>query len=334
MNAAITRTNHKGFIHFAEDNSLIRSYKGKIYLSDDNGLSYTLLIDLASSFKEQIKLSSVKLRRLFRYYIYHIVPLDNRLFVFGLGRIFIISKQTKSVEKILPLFGKRPLIVCSDGESVFYGEYVTNSNREPVFIYKYSDASEAFEVFADFKDIRHIHGVFHDPYSNKVFLTTGDSDSESFIGYFDGDRVKKIIGGSQQDRVVPLLFNRDYVYYATDAPREVNYIYRIDRKTENKERLQQIGGTVFYGALNSNGMIFSTVVDVNKAQRQDYVELWYSKDGSEWQRIHEFKKDIWPKNLFQHGHLMISDKQYNSKRFWFTPIATQGDHYIHYIDFD
>ncbi|TVR19331.1 MAG: hypothetical protein EA391_00895 [Balneolaceae bacterium] len=334
MRTAITRTHFKGFIHFAEGKSLIRSYKGKIFTSDDGGYNYKELIDLAGSIKEQITLSNAKLRRLFRFYIYHIVHLKNRLFVFGLGRIFILSLQTKSVEKVLPLSGKRPLIICSDRESVYYGEYVTNTNRKPVSIYKYTDASESFEVFKEFKDIRHVHGVFHDPFSDNIFVTTGDDNSESFIGYFAGDELKKIAAGSQQDRVVPLLFSRDYVYYATDAPKEINYIYRVNRKTEKKERLQQIGGTVFYGALNTNGMIFSTVVDVNKAHRQDCVELWYSKDGSDWQIIHEFKKDIWPKNLFQHGHLMISDKQYNSKSFWFTPMATEGDHYIHRIDFE
>ena len=329
MEVIITPTDQKGFIHYVDGNKLIRSYKGKIFLSENNGIEYSLIIDLSKSFIDNMMLCNSKIRRLFRFYIYHIIPFHDQLIIFGLKRIFVICLKEYRLLRELPLSGSRPLIVCNDNFGVYYGEYFSNKDRKPVCLFRYTIETGRFDKFYEFKNIRHIHGVFHDPYTGKIFLTTGDDDHESFIGYIDNNEIIKYVSGNQQSRVVVLLFDIKYIYYATDAPFEKNFIYRINRHTGVAEKLQEIGGTVFYGATSSSGIIFSTVVDTNKNLRQDNVELWYSYDGTGWEIVQQFRKDFWPKNLFQHGHLIISNMQFNSSTLWFTPIAVQGDHVIH-----
>ncbi|MDD3700348.1 MAG: hypothetical protein WCR58_04495 [Bacteroidales bacterium] len=334
MNLNIQNTEKKGFIHYVESTQLIRSYKGKIFLSKDELRSEQLLIDLSQDLKSKIKLLLCLSRRLFRFYIYHVIPFKDQYLIFGLKKIFVVSGNPGKVIKDFPLSGSRPLIICADNDSVYYGEYFGNDQRRPVKVFKYSTLTNAIEELLLVENIRHIHGMFYDPYTKKIFLTTGDEDHESFIGYIANKNIVKLVTGSQQARVVQLLFDEKYIYYATDAPFETNHIYRYNRVTASIEQLQAISGTVFYGAITKHGIFFSTVVDTNKNLRQDSVELWFSESGDKWKNIKEFKKDIWPKKLFQYGQLIMSDKQFNSSAIWFTPFALLKDQQIHKIEFN
>lgn len=330
----IQNTKKKGFIHYVDGELIIRSFKGKIILSRDDLKTEELLIDLSRDFKSNLKLLFRLTRRLFRFYIYHVIPVNDQLIVFGLKKIFIvsISEERKIVE--LPLSGSRPLIVCADSDSVYYGEYFGNDQRRPVKVFKYSTLTNTIEEFLLVESIRHIHGMFYDPYMKKIFLTTGDEDHESFIGYIENKNIVKLVTGNQQARVVQLLFDEKYIFYATDAPFETNHIYRYNRAAGSVEQLQAISGTVFYGAITKHGIFFSTVVDTNKNLRQDSVELWFSESGDNWKNIKEFKKDIWPKKLFQYGQLIMPDKQFNTSTIWFTPFALRKDQQIHKIEFN
>lgn len=329
MSFRLQKTSYKGFVHYVDGDFIIRSHKGEVYFSHDGGTHFHKIIDLGHSITDRVKLSHPKIRRLLRYYIYHILPIGDAIVVFGLKKIFVISTKNQEILREFKISGSRPLVICKDEKYIYYGEYFSNKERKPVKIFRFNPENEFIETHIELTDVRHIHGMFYDPYSKKIFLTTGDTDDESFIGYLETGKVKKILSGSQQARVVTLLFDQHYIYFATDAPREVNYIYRYCRKSKEVEKLQELGGTVFYGVSVKNSFVFSTVADTNKEQRQDSVELWGSDNGTDWQIVKEFEKDPWPKSLFQHGQLLISDKQYNTSTIWFTPFATSNDQIIH-----
>ncbi|MBU1148024.1 MAG: hypothetical protein KKD11_06685, partial [Candidatus Omnitrophica bacterium] len=78
--------------------------------------------------------------------------------------------------------GSRPLSMCraQDG-TLLWGEYFRNSDRNEVNIYESKDNADTWQVNHTFErgSIRHIHGVFCDPYDDRVWVTTGDKDAES-----------------------------------------------------------------------------------------------------------------------------------------------------------
>ena len=132
----IIKTNYQGSIHYIDRAYIIRSYKGKIFVSENSGKSYKTLVKIDKGIKDKLKLSFHLTRRLFRFYIYHILPLGDNIIMFGLKRIYIISKSNGKILRILPLKGSRPLVVCKDEKAIYYGEYSANKQRREVNLYQ------------------------------------------------------------------------------------------------------------------------------------------------------------------------------------------------------
>ena len=53
--------------------------------------------------------------------------------------------------------------------------------RDPVRLFELDPNSMKIKTIHIFENVRHIHGVFYDNYTNKFWITTGDTDSESII---------------------------------------------------------------------------------------------------------------------------------------------------------
>lgn len=141
---------------------------------------------------------------------------------------------------------------------VYYGEYRSNSEREPVHIWSLEKDGRKWKSVWHFENIRHVHGVFHDPYTDSIWVTTGDMDQEAGIWRTDDRFISlcRVVGGSQQLRAVQLLFNKDYVYFGSDTPDEKNFIYRMDREGKNLENLTPVGSSVFYGCKVGKKLFF------------------------------------------------------------------------------
>jgi len=318
-------------IQFVSKEYAISSSGKNIYISYDSGISWAKWISLPASSIDTLFGCNHWLSRLFRKDISHILNLNNDLFAcFGFGNIFLISKESGEVKSIGSIEGSRPLHVCTDGKFLYYGVYDRNKHRKSISVYRYSLRKNLWDEFYSFKNIRHIHGVFWDEYQSNLWVTTGDFDHESFIIRFDKKGIPFTVAtGSQQTRTVDLLFTKDFVFYATDAPDDPNYIYRIDRNSGGIEKLQQLGGPVFWGIKVGNWLFFSTVVEPSEVNRTDAVELWGSNDqGDSWRKIKEFKKDIGHMKLFQYGQLKFPYGPGDHEHLWFTPYATEQNHQI------
>jgi hypothetical protein len=320
----------KGIVQFVSKEDFIYSNGYKLYKRGD-GKKNTCLGTLPISFSKKIQSTTKLGARLTRNEINHVIKVTDDVFAcFAFGSVYLIHGKEGVIEKIGPIKGSRPLCVCANGSQIYYGVYTSNEERNCIELFCFDIQKNEWSVFYTFDNIRHIHGVFWDNFESKMWVTTGDLDHESIIWRFnDNQSPEKIATGSQQTRTVDLLFTKEAIYYATDAPDEPNYIYRLDRSTGKKEQLQKVGGPVFYGCQTGNWMFFSTVVEPSKINRTDVVELWGSNNnGKNWTLIKEFKKDFLSKKLFQYGQIKLPYGPGDGKHLYFSPFATEYDYTI------
>jgi hypothetical protein len=324
-----------GIIHYVNENLVISSRGNHLIIKKEK--EYLDRITIPLNISDRIWTQHKWLSRLSRKENSHVIEIDEGRFAcIAFGNIFIINIDKKEVNNIGEIKGSRPLCVCTDRENIYYGIYRNNVERKPIELLQYSTTKKSWNVFYRFEEIRHIHGVFWDRYESKLWVTTGDLDHESTIWKFENAKTpKKIVAGSQQTRAVDLLFTEGAIFYATDAPNDSNFIYKLDRMTHKLDKLQKVGGPVFYGRKDGKWLFFGTVVEPSEVNRTDAVELWGSPDeGNSWKLIREFKKDILHKKLFQYGQIKFPSGPGDGKNLYFTPYATEFDHNIMKLPLD
>lgn len=246
------------------------------------------------------------------------------------GRMIGHGSWDKGWSRSGPIVGSRPLKIGSSNDLLCYGEYTANEQRKPVGIYASTDWGITWERVAEFHGVRHIHGVFADPYeSGTWWVSTGDENEESGI-WISTDELRtfqKVFGGSQMSRAVDLIVRRDAVFFGSDSPLVRNYIQRLDRRTMNIDQLVAVGSSVFHG-LEASGMWFSTAVEPSAVNRARTCELWYSATGEDWSIVAGFSKDRLPMRLFQYGQIMLPRDARSAGNLdgsiWVSPYATQG----------
>ncbi|OEU70789.1 MAG: hypothetical protein BA863_01345 [Desulfovibrio sp. S3730MH75] len=247
------------------------------------------------------------------------------------ANLIISDKETfgldcAGLKHLGPLNGSRPMALCETGKMFYYGEYRSNPERLAVHVWKWRQGDSGWSHAWRFEEVRHVHGVFYDHYSGATWVTTGDKDSEAGIWRTDDSFVtlQKVAGGSQQLRAVQLLFTRDHVYFGSDAPEEKNYIYRMNRSGQNIERLVAVGSSVFYGCRVGESLFFSTAIEPRTVNSTRHAEVWRSGNGLQWQKILEFKKDLWSMKYFQYGQVFFPAGPGDGKHLYCTPFATKG----------
>jgi len=154
--------------------------------------------------------------------------------------------------------------MLSVGESTVYvGEYFRNSSRTSVNIYVSTNNGLNWDIAHQFAPgtIRHLHTLKQDPYTGKLWFTSGDYDDEAMIGWSDdGFRTINIIGkGSQSWRTAQLVFTEDAIYWGADTySSELAGIYRWDKTTGEFSMLKNNDGAILYGTRLEGGLIIFT----------------------------------------------------------------------------
>lgn len=249
-------------------------------------------------------------RRLFRAEIRSLYHLQNDTWMcIAKKGLFRYNKKTNLFEKCCDIEkGSRPMNLCQgpDG-TIYYGEYCYNPQRKPMNIYCSKDNGDTWEVAYTFEqgEINHIHGIFNDPYTGRLWVATGDDDEACILGYTE-DGFKTFVkeyAGTQQYRVCVPLFTPDEIIFATDSQYEQNVIRSIDRKTGEVRDLQKIQGSGIYAAQNGKLMMVSTTVEPSPVNTDQSSHLWYSWDGHNWKELISFEKDFLPKTYFQFGSI-------------------------------
>jgi hypothetical protein len=242
--------------------------------------------------------------------------------------MFRMAPNQKELERLSAVEGSRPLSLTAGKELVCYGEYRSNPERGPVHIWAASlDNLQSWDPVWTFNSVRHVHGVFFDPFRRAFWVTTGDDDHESAIWVTEDNfqSLSRVLGGTQQYRTIKLLFTRDAVYFGSDAPEELNYLYRLHRASGEVQRLVRVGSSVFHGCTVGDRLFFSTAIEPSTHNKTRYVEVWGSKGGEQWQVIRRFQKDCWPMKAFQYGQVKFPAGQGDNTHLWLTPLATEND---------
>lgn len=219
---------------------------------------------------------------------------------------FLCEQGRKTFEKCFSMpRGSKPLNLCfAPSGNIYFGEYFQNMEKQAVNIYCSEDNAKTWHVAYTFEagNINHIHGLFFDKYTNRIWVATGDRENECIIGYTE-DEFKTFVDvfrGGQEYRTCQLFFYKDFIVFGTDTQYEQNVIKKFDRKTLEITELQEVQGSVIKGGQVGDVAFISTTVEPSKVNTDKYAHLWVTKDGLHWEERYKAKKD-WLPHIFQFG---------------------------------
>lgn len=225
--------------------------------------------------------------------------------------------------------GSKPLNLCLlPNGNVFFGEYFQNMQKQAVNIYGSKDNGESWQVVYTFKEgsINHVHGVFYDKYTERIWVLTGDRESECIIGYTEDEFTSfhDVFRGGQEYRSCLLFFYPSFIVFATDSQYIKNEVRYFDRNTLEIKTLTQIQGSAIKGGQVGDVSYLSTTVEPSKVNKDQTAHIWMTKDGLHWKEIYSAKKDWWPA-ILQFGTFEFP--QYLSpimNKFYFSGRALTG----------
>jgi len=228
--------------------------------------------------------------------------------------------------------GHGPLFLARDQDGfVYWGEYIAKNKAYPTAIYRSSDEGITWERIFRFDTgcIRHVHGMFWDKASQRIWLTTGDANHESGLWVLEKNRPVMIAGGKNLFRIVQPVFTSTQILFGTDTPGQNCGIYRFDRKTGMVEKLKSVRGPVFFGCCAGDWVAFSTVVE--PSHPENHAALYLANvNRLEFKEALTLKKDRWNMRLFQYGQIYLPQNNSEFPRIWFTPSGLEYDgHLLH-----
>lgn len=231
------------------------------------------------------------------------------------GHIIICPKKESIFKVVYDIKrGSRPLNICvvPDGR-IYFGEYFSNPERDSVYIYGSEDGGYTWEpVFAFPKrDIRHVHGIYYDPYRSGCWILTGDEDRECKL-LFTSDNFRNVDvvrKGGQENRAIGIIPMPDGLVIPMDSPLEASYIQWLDIKTNILEKTYELPGSALAVGKAGEYILVSSGVECSKVNLSKDAVIFISKNGINWQILHQRKKDIYPKKLFQYGLFKFPDGQ-------------------------
>jgi hypothetical protein len=229
------------------------------------------------------------------------------------GRMWLLPTGRKKFKETLKLshYGYGDQGIRNDGiidindSTVFFGEYFGNLSGDKVRVLKSkNNMSDWLEVF-EFKpgQIQHIHAIQKDPYTEKLWILTGDKDEESMVAWSDNEfkSIVAIGNGNQLWRVCQLVFTEKEIYWGTDTyAGDFAGIYRWDKKTAEIEKLGKVSGRVFFATKLANGtIVMSTDREGSKDESDKLTRLFIIAEDN---KIKSFDCGTW---------------NHNKKGFWF-----------------
>lgn len=253
----------------------------------------------------------------------------------GLFKSLPVGGNFKKVFTILR--GSKPLNLCVlPNGHIFFGEFFQNIEKEAVNIYVSVDNGESWQVVYTFPkgNINHVHGLFYDKYTQRVWVLTGDRENECIIGYTDDEfqTFYQVLRGGQEYRSCQLFFYKDFIVYATDSQYLENEIRRINRDTFEIISLAKIQGSAIKGGQTGDVAYLATTIEPSKVNKDRFSHIWVTKDGHHWQEVIKAKKDCWPA-IFQFSTFEFPQNAYHNGKLWFSGRALKGlDNESSYIE--
>ena len=278
-------------------------------------------------------------RRLLRAEITGLYVLtDNSMIAIAKKGIFKCEPEGGYSHKVFAIpRGSKPLNLCIlPNGHIFFGEYFQNMKKDAVNIYGSEDNGETWRIAYTFEssNINHVHGVFYDKYTNRMWVLTGDRENECIIGWTDDEfkTLHEVLKGGQEYRSCQLFFYKDFIVYATDSQYIENEIRAIDRNTLKITTLAKIQGSAIKGGQTGNVSYLSTTIEPSEVNKDRFAHIWVTKDGLHWEDKFKAEKDSWP-SIFQFGTFEFPQNAYQEGRLWFSGRALKGyDNKSSYIE--
>jgi hypothetical protein len=327
-------------VHYVEEQRCVGSKNLDLVESSDQGTTWRMLCRLPSLKYKPLLLKFDLYRRLVCGGIHAVLPVkltnDPGYILIAEGQIYWVSSNGRQVKGIFKIrHTRRPLRrgLCVIGNTVVMGEYWGNKNREPVSIYSiHLDSSRIedcrIERLYQFKNntIRHIHTIQRDPFSNRLWISTGDNDSECMIALLDMEtgKIETVGNGSQKWRTLSFAFRPQTVYWGTDNHLGENQIWCLDRLTGTTQMVGEVTGPVYYNTCLEKYIVFGTTMEKGEARQDGFGRLYavdvYGKIREIWKK----KKDIWNARLFGYGVFEFAEGHPDNNRFWVTTKGFEG----------
>ncbi|MBI3675780.1 MAG: hypothetical protein HY243_04105 [Proteobacteria bacterium] len=212
---------------------------------------------------------------------------------------------------------------------IFFGEYCANPGRTSVPVWGSRDAGRSWNVVHEFPagSIMHIHGVYADPFSDALWIPTGDFKNECYLYRADRDfkNVERFGDGTQVWRTVALLFERERISWVMDTQLERSRLVHMDRATGALEQGREFPGPGWYVKTLEDGVsLLQTTCEPGAGVATTYAHLYASRDNDTWSEIARFEKDGLPMPYFKFGALGFADGPQSSQRFALFGEALRG----------
>jgi len=289
-------------------NIIIASRGYKIYTSNDFGKTWVFRNSVPVAYNKYINSNIRIISRLFRNGITSILHLfGNRVLICCDREMFLSNLNFDTFERVnVPtrFFQLLDNNICKTNKFIYYGEYFPNNERGKVNIYSTEDGMD-WELIYSFpkKTIRHIHLLQYDPFSDRIWFSTGDLGEECMLGNasYDFSDVDIIGWNNQNWRCVEMLFEREYIYWGTEDPTGNNWILSLERENYNLNKIIEVNTPVYNIKKLNNGYILITANERGEWDKKAHV--WFTSDLTNyWEDSISFEKDKYP-CIFGFGRL-------------------------------
>ena len=273
------------------------------------------------------------LQRLLRASYYNVLPLpDGTLFVtFDRAVGFVRDGGIRCLSGLdRPARVLRGACAQDTEGAIYFGEYLGNKERGPIRVYRFTPGATQLEVVHVFEagSIRHVHGIYLDPFDQSFWCLAGDIGGEARImRTTDSFRSLETIGGGDETwRGVSIRFRANAIYYATDAELAPNQLFRIDRRSGRRDALCPLPGPVYYSHAVGSDLFFAVSAELCPSQSSRTCSLWHIDSADACRQVVQLEKDWLPVKFFQAGTLSFPlGPQLPGQTFFGTVALSGGD---------
>lgn len=249
---------------------------------------------------------------------------EDGLVVIYLGNIYFYDLKKKNLKLTAKLIQCRNVLhqaIAVFENQIAFGEYGANTNNDEVPIWNSIDDGRNWKIILNIKNIKHVHGIYLDPYGNDLWISTGDLDGQcNLFQVIDKNfnNIRKYGDGTQIWRPVSVNFTKDELIWGMDSNLETSFIVHFNRITKKITKNMELPGPNWYSKmLNDGGNLMQTSVEIGKGSKSNYSHIFFSNDMKSWKSVAKFKKDFLPMKLFKFGVIAFANGNQSSKNFVF-----------------
>ncbi len=319
-------------VHFYSDELLVTSTHRWVVVQRSDGSRAT--IELPRTKFDALGFSRL-VRRALRLDKCNVFPLDpegRSLILIRHGAVYKYDER-QGLRRTLTLRQSRNVLhtdFCQTKSGrLLFGEYGANAERQPIPIYASDDNGESWHIAYQIPagKAKHVHGVYADKHSDKIWVFTGDADGESWVieASEDFSEVRCLGDGSQIYRACSVFFTPDKVVWAMDSPLQPSRTVHLDRRTGSVELHGAFPGPIWYGLeVPASGFLLASTVEPGDSVTGDKAGIYFSDNLVSWTRLATFTKDRWPMGLFKFGVIGFSRGERSDGSFFVFGEALKG----------